>query len=66
MFKKINTITETITKTLKLPLWHKSEIKCEKDQDACCHDAFFPFEEKFCCINYKKREVELKYAYISK
>jgi hypothetical protein len=60
---------KSITKHLKLPSWHKSEIECETDEHcphpyACCHDPFFPLKDKYCCINYKPRNVKLKPAYI--
>lgn len=63
---KINIINK-IDEYLKLPIWHKPNILCETDDDcpipfSCCHDAFFPMENKYCCSNYKKREY--KYAYI--
>lgn len=66
--KKMNMITETVMKTLHMPIWHPLEIECEKDDDcpvsyACCHDAFFPLKNTFCCSHYKKKETELKYAY---
>lgn len=62
-------IMKSVTTHLKLPLWHKSEIECETDEDcpypyACCHDPFFPLKDKYCCINYKPRNVKLKRAYI--
>ncbi len=47
MFKKINTITDTITKTLKLPLWHKSEIKCEKIKMLAVMTHFFHLKKNF-------------------
>jgi hypothetical protein len=52
---------------MPLPDWHTPTINCIKDSEcpipyACCHDAFFHIEKKFCCINYKKRKYE--YAYI--
>jgi len=63
-YKKIESL---INKTFNLPTWHYPSFKCKSDKDcpipyACCHDAFFPFKDSFCCLHYKKREYE--YAYI--
>ncbi len=59
-------IVNKIYEKLKLPVWHIKNISCETDDDcpmpfSCCHDAFFPMKDKYCCSNYKKREY--KYAY---
>jgi hypothetical protein len=63
-----NDIINKIYEQLKLPIWHKNNINCETDYDcplpfACCHDAFFPMKDKYCCINYKKREYKYTYNY---
>jgi hypothetical protein len=62
-----NNIFSSLTKNIKFPIWHKSHIKCNNDDDcpipyACCHDPLFPLENKYCCKNYKSRIY--KYAYI--
>lgn len=54
-------------KFIKLPVWHVPNIKCYNDEDcpipyACCHDAFFPMKDNYCCTNYKIRDY--KYAYV--
>jgi hypothetical protein len=64
-YLKIN--DKLIYKFLKLPVWHVPNMKCYDDQDcpipyACCHDAFFPMKDNYCCINYKNRDY--KYAYV--
>jgi hypothetical protein len=64
-----NKFLNNINKKLHLPTWHNPSLKCNLDKDcpvpyACCHDAFFPTKDKFCCLNYKKREYEYEYAYI--
>ena len=56
-----------IVNKIRYPIWHKSHIKCNTDDDcpmpfACCHDPFFPLHDKYCCSNYKNRS--LKYAYL--
>lgn len=61
-------ILNKIYEKLKLPIWHRNNIKCETDDDcpipfACCHDAFFPMKDKYCCSNYKKREYKYAYNY---
>ena len=67
--KKINVdIMNKIYEQLKLPIWHKPSIECKTDDDcpipfACCHDAFFPMKDNYCCINYKKREYKYAYNY---
>lgn len=60
-------IGNKINEYLKLPIWYVPNIPCERDDEcpilyACCHDAFFPIKDKYCCRNYKKREY--KYAYV--
>lgn len=64
----LNRVNDEIYKRLKLPIWHSNNIKCETDENcpipfACCNDAFFPMKDKYCCINYKKREYKYNYAY---
>lgn len=61
-------ILDKIYENLKLPIWHRNNIPCETDHDcpipfACCHDAFFPMKDKYCCSNYKKREYKYAYNY---
>jgi hypothetical protein len=63
-----NKILNSINKTLNLPTWHYPSLKCNVDKDcpipyACCHDAFFPTKDNFCCLNYKNREYEYAYIY---
>jgi hypothetical protein len=62
-------ILHKIYEKLRLPIWHKNNIKCETDEDcpipfACCYDAFFPIKDTYCCTNYKKREYKYSYNYI--
>jgi hypothetical protein len=64
----VNRVINEIYSKLKLPLWHNNNIKCQIDDDcpipyACCDDPFFPIKNKYCCINYKKREYKYAYAY---
>jgi len=62
------TILDKIYEMLKLPIWHVNNIPCKTDYDcpipfACCHDAFFPMKDKYCCSNYKKRDYKYAYNY---
>lgn len=62
----INSIWNVINSLLKLPSWKTPSKPCEHDRDcvppyACCHDPFFPFSSKFCCLNYKKRTYDPAY-----
>jgi hypothetical protein len=59
---------ELTNKFIKLPVWHNPNIKCYNDEDcpipyACCHDAFFPMKDNYCCINYKNRDYKYSYVY---
>lgn len=69
--KNINIdIISKIHEQLKLPIWHVNCIKCKTDDDcpipfACCHDAFFPIKDKYCCKNYKNRQYKYAYNYIN-
>lgn len=61
-------ILDKIYEKLKIPIWHRNNIPCETDDDcpiafSCCHDAFFPMKDKYCCSNYKKREYKYAYNY---
>lgn len=63
-----NKILNSINKNFNLPSWHNPSLKCNLDKDcpipyACCHDAFFPMKDKFCCLYYKKREYDYAYIY---
>lgn len=63
-----NKILGLINKRLNLPTWHYPSLNCISDKDcpipyACCHDAFFPTKDNFCCLHYKKREYEYAYIY---
>lgn len=70
LFNLMPIIKNIIKTTVNIPLpeWHKPSINCVNDRDcpipyACCHDAFFPIEKKFCCIGYKKRTYEFAYIF---
>jgi hypothetical protein len=66
---KLEGLVIKLYEKLKLPIWHNDNIQCITDADcpvpfACCHDAFFPTKDSYCCSNYKKRDYEYKYSYV--
>lgn len=64
---RLSEITNHISQVLKLPKWKTPNQQCIQDRDcpppyACCHDPFFPMDDKYCCLYYKTRKFEPLYA----